>query len=596
MGSGDGGGTDAGRELTARTARWRAHFRMSKRKAIGLAVLAVLAVVFVFGARWRAAWIFDRLLRDWATGIVAEASGGVYQLGLGRVHVDVSLRRVRVDSISLTTHGPVNERRPQPLPGLRFALSRCTISGVHIATLIRSNGVIAGSFGCRSGSVALELPRHAGGAKTSRSAAAGRVSGERQPFLEFQQAVRPPAYAPRVRIARVAFPRLALDVRLPRTTRGAIRLELERLNWSMTDLAIDPADTAAATRPLFSRTIELAATNFVTHPDRATAVRVGMLRTSLTDSTLELRDVDFAPTGSNAAFTRSQRYRNDLVRLTVGRIAAQGVDFGALIVGEGVWARRIDVDSFRIDVTSDKRLPVNPRGHPHRTPQQWIAGLDETLSLDSLRVRDGEVVYREHAAGRDNVGVFTFTRIEATATNVTHVVGRRTSGAPMTLSATARIQDAGQLAVRAVVPLDAPRFDMTLRGTVGAMPAMAFNTFVVKTQALQIERGQLAGIAFSVAVKNGVASGTITPRFNDLSVSVTRRGSEGLLGNRGIFGGAARGIASLAAGLALRQDNPDRPMSAPRVGAIDRTFTPDQPLIGFLWSSVRDGLLAVVKK
>jgi hypothetical protein len=399
-----------------------------------------------------------------------------------------------------------------------------------------------------------------------------------------------------VRIARVDFPRLALDVRLPRTARGAIRLELERLQASTTDLVIDPADTTAAARPLFSRTIELVASNFITRPDGVTAVRVGLLRTSLTDSTLEIRDVHFAPTGSRAEFTRSRRYRHDLIKLTVGHITAQGIDFGALVVGQGVRARRIEVDSFRIDVTSDKRVPVGPAGPPHRTPQQWIANLDETLSLDSLRVRQGEVVYREHAAGRVRPGVFTFARIEAAAVNVSHFVGRRTSGDPMTLTATARVQNAAQLNVRFVVPLDAPRFDMTFRGTLGAMPAPVLNPFVVETQALQIESGQVAGVAFSVAVENGVATGTITPRFTNLSVSVTRRGSEGLLGNRGIFGGAARGIASFAAGLTLRQDNPDSPLLEPHVGRIDRTFTSDEALIAFVWSGVRDGLLSVVKK
>jgi len=596
--SGTAGGAYAGRNATERlTGRLRHRFRGAGRKAVAFAILALLTVVCVVGARWRAAWIGNRLLREWATATVAEASGGAYQLDFGRVRVDVTLRRVRLDSISLTTSRAVNALRPQALPGLRLALYGCTISGVHLVTLMRNGGLIAGSFGCRSGSLALEMPRRArAGRSGGRSPRGGTAFGERATFLVFQQGIRPPAYAPRVRIARVAFPQLALDVRLPRTAHGAMRLELERLEWTMTDVVIDPTDSTATARPLFSRTIELVATNFITRPDGATAVRVGMLRTSLTDSTVEIRGVDFAPTGSNTEFTRSRRYRHDLIRLTVGRITARGIDFGALVVGQGVWARRIEVDSFRIDVTSDKRRPAGPPGRPHRTPQQWIASLDETLSLDSLRVRNGAVVYREHAAGRVRPGVLTLSRIEAAAVNVSHIVGRRTSGDPMTLTATARVQNAAQLDVRFVVPLDAPRFDMTFRGTLGAMSAPALNPFVVETQALQIESGQVAGVAFSVAVRNGVASGTITPRFTDLSVSVTRRGSEGLLGSRGIFGGAARGIASFAAGMTLRQDNPDSPVDEPRMGTIDRTFTPDEALIAFVWSGVRDGLLSVVRK
>ncbi|MBI4503765.1 MAG: hypothetical protein HY700_21710 [Gemmatimonadetes bacterium] len=128
------------------------------------------------------------------------------------------------------------------------------------------------------------------------------------------------------------------------------------------------------------------------------------------------------------------------------------------------------------------------------------------------------------------------------------------------------------------------------------MPAALFNSFVVETRALQIERGRVAEIAFDVVVKNGRARGTVTPRFNDLSVSVTRSGSKGILGGGGIPGGAARRIASFAAGGMLRANNPEGVARAPRIGTIGHLFTPDETLIAFLWSGVRDGLLLVVER
>jgi hypothetical protein len=568
---------------------------LARRTAIGLAILGLVVVAADFVAVRRASWIVNQLLHDWAAGAIAQQSDSVYQFELSHARFNLALRRVTVDSISLTSRRAINERRPQSLPGLRLALYDCTISGVHFFTLIRRGGLVASSFGCLSGSFVIEVPRHvrSGGSPEASPTPAARASARQRAFLVFQQGVRPPAYAPRIRIARVFFPRLALDVRLPRTAGGATRLELERLQWSMADLVIDPGDTTAAARPLFSRTIELVASNFITHPDHATELRVGRLRTSLTDSTLEVRDVGFAPSVSGAAFTR--QYHRDLIRLTVGRISAQGIDLGAFILGQGVRARRIELDSFRIDVTSDKPMPPNPPRR-HETPQQWIANLDETLSLDSLRVRDGQVVYREHAAGRDHLGVMTFARIEAAVANVSHVVGRRTRGDPMTLSARAHFQNAGQLDARIEVPLDAPRFDMTFRGSLGAMPAQALNTFVVETNALKIESGQVAGIDLNVEVKSGLANGTITPRFNDLAVSVTRSGSEGILGSAGILGGAARTFASMAARTKLRADNPETPASAPRIGAIGHTFIPKETLIAFMSLSLREGLMSVVKK
>jgi hypothetical protein len=586
------------RTITAR--RWL-RLRLGRRKAIDLVVIVVLlTAICAGGAVWRVTWIGRRLLHDWVVGAIDQGSGGVYQLRIGQVHFDWTFPPgIAVDSFSLATRRALNARRPQPLPGLRLALYRCTISGVRFFTLVRNAGLIANSFGCESGNLMIQMPRraHANGPGSPNPAPAGRAFGERQAFLVFQQGVRLPSYAPRIRITQVVFPRIALDVRLPRTANGALRFELGQLQWSMANVVIDPADTTAASRPLFSRTIELAASNFTTHPDRAMTVRVGLLRTSLTDSTLEVRGVAFTPSQSGADFRRSRRHRHDLINLTVGRITAEGIDFGAFMVGQGVRARRIEVDSFRIAVTNDKRLPERSPGSPHRTPQRWIADLDETLSLDSLRVRNGEVVYREHAAGRASSGVITFARIEAAAANVSHFVGRRTSDDPMTLTARAHIQHAGQLDVRFVVPLDASRFDMTFRGTLGAMSALDFNPFVRETDALRISNGQVAGIAFNVAVKHGVASGTITPRFNDLAVSITRHGSGGILGGGGIVGGAARGIATFAANLVVvRGNNPDNPADAPRSGTIHHTFTPDETLIAFIWSTLRGGLLSVVKK
>jgi len=46
----------------------------------------------------------------------------------------------------------------------------------------------------------------------------------------------------------------------------------------------------------------------------------------------------------------------------------------------------------------------------------------------------------------------------------------------------------------------------------------------------------------------------------------------------------------------VRANNPDDAAAAPRSGPIRRTFRSDETLPGFLWASVRDGLLAVVRK
>ena len=559
-----------------------------RRTVIGLAVLAAL---LAGGAWWRAAWIVNQLLRSWAVATVAEKSRDVYRLEVGRVRFNFALRRVSVDSILLTTNRTLNTLRPRPLAALRFAFRQCTISGVHLITLILNSGLVAESFGCRAVSVAVVVP-----SSSVLPDTLGQLHAAPRAFLTVQQSLRLPSFAPRVRVTRSDFPHVSLDFRLQRARAGDARLQLKDLRWRIGGFAIDPVDTAAAARPLFSRTVELATGNFVAHLD-ATAVRVGALQASLTDSTLDLRGVAFAPSVSDAAFGRSQRYRRGLIKTTVGRIAVQGIDVGAFVLGQGLRARRVELDSMQVDVMSDRRRASNPQRQRRRTPQGWIAGLGRTVSVDSVVIRHAEIVYRERRGDHDQAGVLTFARLDVVAANVRHFMGRQTRSDPMTLSATAHLQNVGRLDVHFVVPLDAPRFDLNFRGTLGAMPAASFNPFIRETMPLRLTNGRVVGIAFQATVTNGVARGSVTPCYNDLSVAVTRRGSTGIMGSGGIFGGAARGIASLVGNWTkVRANNPEDAAATPRSGAIHHTFTSDETLPAFLWASVRDGLLSVVRK
>lgn len=552
----------------------------ARRKVTGAVVLGVLAAVLLGVVGWRASGIIKVLLGNWAVETVAQRSGGVYRLAVGQVRLNWLLRRVAVDSVRLTTNVGVNAKRVPPLLDLTVAFDRCTLSGVHLVTLALGRGFVAGSFGCRKGSVALSGVRAPQGAPIPR-------------FLVPSTVPSPPANVPRVRISRVDFPNLALRVRLPHAGPGETRFALERARWSMVDFAIDPADSAAASRPLFSRVVELAVDSAVIRPDSVTAARISHLRASLTDSTLDAEGLAFGPSVPLAEFERGP-YRPDIVQVGAAHVRMQGMDFGALVLGRGVRARRVTVDSLHVKITSDYRGPQQVMSH--RTPQQWIAELGQTVEVDSVAVHEGEVEYREVRPNQDWPGVLTFGHIEATGTPVRHIDGRKAIADSMILAATAQLLRAGRLDVRIAFLFDAPAFDMAYRGTLGPMPATAFNLVLEHLENWKIARGQVDKITFSVAVHDGVANGTLTPLYTDLSVQVTGHGSGGLLGLHGIIGGAVRGLASAVAGSKVNDRNPGAPLKAPRGGTIHHVYARSETLPGFLWVSLREGILGVLLK
>jgi hypothetical protein len=394
-----------------------------------------------------------------------------------------------------------------------------------------------------------------------------------------------------VRVARIDFPQVAIDLRLRRTG-GETRLRLEQLRWLMTGFLIDPSDSTVAARPLFSDTVEIRATKFIGQLDSVTAVTVDALSLSLSDSILHVSGIAFAPRRSDSTY-------GSLVRMTATRIDARGLDIGVFLLRQGLRARLVRLDSLRIDVLSDQRRgePGDLRPSRSRTPQAWIAGIERGIDVDSVVIRDGEVVYREHKPRQSAPGVMTWGRVNAIATNVHHVVRRRTTRDPMTLNTTSWLQNVGKFDVQFVVPLDAPRFTMTFQGRLGAMPATGFNAFVEQALPWRIDKGRVESITFTARVTNGVAHGTVVPRYKDLAVEVTGKGATGIVGTGGVVGDVARGVATFVGNeTQIRSDNPDNGATTPRAGTIDHAFTPDQTLPAFLWQSLRGGLLAVVKK
>ena len=551
-------------------------FRFTRRTAIRLAVLTIVLVAGLAIAIWRASSIINRLLHGWAVQTVTEQSHGAYRLDLSRVHLNWLKRHVHVDSVRFTTDSGTNAQLARPLSTIDVALYDCTLSGVHLFTLARGGGLVANSLGCRTGSVAASVARPA------RDTAAPR------PFLVVTQPLRLPRMLPRIKVSRVTFPALVLDFRRDKT-----RLEMEHLQWNMADLLIDPADSSATERPLFSRSIELLARNVVVHPDQATALRVGHLATSLTDWTLEARDVAYAPTLSQPEYARLSPYRRDYTTITAARVQATGLDVGALALGNGTRARTVAVDSFRAEVATDQHLP--PRVRVRRSPQHWLAARGQSLSVDSILLREGEIVYSENRPGHVRPGAVTFAHVQATAVNMHHLDRRRTRSDAMSLTATSQLQSVGRFDVQITIPLDAPRFEMTYRGTLGAMPATALNRFIEDVFPWRIRKGEIGEIKFSAVVKNGVAVGRITPLYTDLSARVTRRGSRGILAAPGIVGHTLRDIASMAGDLNVHANNPNAPRKRPRTGTIHHVFAGQETLPAFLWVSLRDGIMMVIR-
>lgn len=295
-------------------------------------------------------------------------------------------------------------------------------------------------------------------------------------------------------------------------------------------------------------------------------------------------------TGTDADFVRRRRWRSDRISVEADTLLLSGIDAAAWVKRHAYRAVHLGVSGLHLDVFNDKRRPSRGAVATRRYPQEWLrtSGLD--LHVDSATIA-GRITYRERGAQSRTTGVLRFESVIASLANLGNDPTRLRGDTTVRIRATARLMGAAPIRVNISLPTFARRFEMNWSGTVGTMPATAFNELVTSISSLRFNNGTIDGVEFSAATRNGVSSGTVRPRWRDLSVELPG------IARTGILQGLRRAIAKFAANqFVVRADNfTGMPNAEPVNGTISHRWTPRETLLQHLWNSLRDALLVTIR-
>ncbi len=325
----------------------------------------------------------------------------------------------------------------------------------------------------------------------------------------------------------------------------------------------------------------------VSHQWQDYRARLDTLVLDLDSGQVLVRGLRYAPEGTDGDFARRRRWRSDRIAASVEALRLQQLDARAL-VDHGRWQIGVmRLDGLDLDVLSDKRLPVSPTPPHHRTPQAWLKASPIVVRIDTIAVK-GKVTYRERNGETGIIGTMQFTEMTASLADL--ATRPRRGAPPIRFLATARLMDLAPIQIQASLPPASSGFEMHWQGRLGAMPAAGLNPMLVAVGDATFNEGVIDYVAFEATTHEGLSSGTATPRYHDLSVSLPG------VGRSGIFGGIRRAIAGAVANtFVIRKDNLDTGGSDPADGTIFHGWSPAETLIQHLWTSLRGALVEVLK-
>lgn len=299
------------------------------------------------------------------------------------------------------------------------------------------------------------------------------------------------------------------------------------------------------------------------------------------------------PVGNDAEFVRQLRFQDDRVEFAADSLRILGVDFLEFIRRGHYSVRRVEATGFALDVLTDHGPPEDTtHGTRHQTPQAALRALGIDYRIDTIVV-SGRITIRERLADAPTPGVLAFEPLRAVILNATNDPARMTDSTPLRVAIESRLMHSAPVHVEVSMPLLSRDFRMRLQAEIGAMPASAFNAFLVNATGMKFQSGDIVQIRIASTVKGGHARGVIEPRWRGLHVEFPGIAR----GNQGLIGAIKRGVAKFAANtFAVRGDNVVAPGSSAVNGVIDYQWKTTQTLPRFVWLSLREPLLPLLKR
>ena len=299
-----------------------------------------------------------------------------------------------------------------------------------------------------------------------------------------------------------------------------------------------------------------------------------------------------APQGDDSAYERRIKYRSSRLSVMLLHTTLSGIDLPAFLSYGAMRAQLLDIRGLAIDVMNDKHKPEDSTHDVRRTPQRWLRDANVEIQVDTLAAQ-GQVTYRERDDDATDAGVLSFRSLQLRGYNFSTDPRTMSAQTPFRLIGDAKLMGAGAMHVEWSVPLLSRAFAMTWKGSLGKMDPKAMNAFLPDAVGMRFTDGVFEGAEWRATVKDGLAEGTMEPRWRGLSVElpgVARKKS-------GFFGSIARGVAKLATNtFGIRGDNYAAPGRAPLNGVIKHQWIPKESLPDFIWSQLGDALLSVLKK
>ncbi|MEX0770626.1 MAG: hypothetical protein WD035_07830 [Balneolaceae bacterium] len=300
-------------------------------------------------------------------------------------------------------------------------------------------------------------------------------------------------------------------------------------------------------------------------------------------SAITLVDFSMATVLSEQEFFSSLDVREELFHIDISGLNINNIDFSSLRKNGDLKTETVSADSLNLHVTLNKRIPARTNPDTIPLPLQNMNNLPMTVALDSLIIRNGNILYSEYDEKGTRPGTIHFARTQATGLNINNI-----SDDPVVFKARSYLEETGLLETEIRLFTDASGHVTTVTGSLGEFDLTRLNNIFMDLEGLEITEGRVYNLEFDYRMNELSSSGSVQIHYDRFNMKrVDRDDYHQNLGNRisGLFMNQ----------IVMRSSSMDKNQEF-RAGIVSAERDPEKGFFNYLWISLRSGLLDTVSR
>lgn len=308
-------------------------------------------------------------------------------------------------------------------------------------------------------------------------------------------------------------------------------------------------------------------------PDKEHILKAKSIFLSTKDSILTADNVLFMPIFDKVTFSKKQTYKKAWLYPQIQKLSINQFDFYNFLHHQELKMRSVYLDSVKFEIYRDRSLPTRPDYFPPM-PQDLLKELPFFVKIDSIKLKNGNIIYEEKLATKAQAGKLTFENTEASFLNITNQPDSlKKHSFQSVLAGTTYIMGQGKFDIEARFFLNDPKNLHTLKGELGEMPMTSFNAMLEYVFPVRIKSGIIKGGKFDLKLNDRASKGKMWLRYNNLKVEVINRKFASFVANSFV----------------VTNHNPSRTFAPVRTGEIKSRRNPSRSIFSYWGYSVLNG-------